>query len=125
MHCTDQTAPRFLPRHQRECAARAKGKDGCAGDTDACADHCRLACAQDREAAYVFYSGSNATRPQRTPTTPDAASASTDRRGKHHFGYKSKAFNLLDDRLFTYGVLSGPVVALGLRLVTRDLLQNP
>jgi hypothetical protein len=110
MLCTDQNANCFLPRHQRVCAARAKGKDGCACDTDAGADHCRLACAQDREAAYVFYSGSNATPPQRTVSPPDTASASTDRRGKHHFGYKSKAFNVLDDRLFTYWVLSGPFV---------------
>jgi hypothetical protein len=110
MHCTDQNANCFLPRNQRKCAARAKGKDGCACDTDACADHCRLACAQDREAAYVFYSGSNATPPQRTAPTADPPSSSTDRRGKHHFGYKSKAFNVLDDRLFTYWALSGPFV---------------
>jgi len=108
MHCADQNAKCFLPRHQRQCAARAKGKDGCACDTDACADHCRRACAQDREAAYVFYSGSNATPPQRTAAPADTASTSTDRHGKHHFGYKSKAFNVLDDRLFTYWVLSGP-----------------
>jgi hypothetical protein len=29
-------------------------------------------------------------------------------RGKHHFGYKSKAFNTLDDRLFTFWPLPGP-----------------
>jgi hypothetical protein len=105
MHCTDQNANCFLPRHQRKCAARAKSKEGCACDTDACADHCRLACAQDREAAYVFYSGSNAAPPHDTATTATAA-----RRGKHHSGYKSKVFNVLDDRLFTYWVLSGPFV---------------
>jgi hypothetical protein len=110
MRCADQTAQCFLPRHQRECVARAKGKDGCACDTDACADHCRLACAQDREAAYVFYSGSNAVPPQSTTTTATPAAALAARRGKHHFGYKSKAFNILDDRLFTYWVLSGPFV---------------
>jgi len=110
LHCTDQNANCFLPRHLRQCAARAKGKEGCACDTDACANHCRLACAQDREAAYVFYSGSNATPPQHAAAPPDTVSASTDRRGKHHFGYKSKAFNVLDDRLFTYWALSGPFV---------------
>jgi len=110
MRCTDQNAECFRPRPQRECAARAQGKEGCACDTDACADHCRLACAQDRDAAYVFYSGSNAAPPAGTPTTVTPAAPSTDRRGKHHFGYKSKAFNVLDDRLFTYWVLSGPFV---------------
>jgi hypothetical protein len=29
-------------------------------------------------------------------------------RGKHHFGYKSKAFNIVDDRLFLIWPLTGP-----------------
>ena len=35
---------------------------------------------------------------------PAAAAPATGHsgRGTHHFGYKSKAFNVLDDRLFTY-----------------------
>jgi hypothetical protein len=95
----------FPPAGPTACAARVAGKEGCACDTAACADPCRLAAARDPEAAYVYYSGSN----------QDARWKSTEkplpkRRGKHHFGYKSKGFNLIDDRLFTFWVLSGPFV---------------
>jgi hypothetical protein len=105
MRCRFQNARCFLPPAQRACAARETGKEGCACDTAACADPCRLAAARDPEAAYVYYSGSN----------QDAQVESTEkplpkRRGKHHFGYKSKGFNVIDDRLFTFWVLSGPFV---------------
>ena len=58
---------------------------------------------RDPEAAYVYYRGSNH---RATPgATPPAA------RGKPHFGYKNKAFNVLDDRLCTYWPLTGPYAA--------------
>jgi hypothetical protein len=98
MRCRFQNARCFLPPVQRQCAAMVAGKEGCACDTDSCADHCRRAAARDPEAAYVYYSGSNQEKPCKK------------RRGKHHFGYKSKGFNLIDDRLFTFWVLSGPFV---------------
>jgi hypothetical protein len=105
----------FLPRPQRQCAARADGKDGCACDTDACQEHCRLATPRDPEAAYVYYSGSN--QPTAAAAASAAASAASPAapgqhgRGQHYFGYKSKAFNVLDDRLFTYWPLFGPYAA--------------
>ena len=103
MRCHHQNAACFLPPASRTCAARADGHDGCACDTDACADHCRLATPRDPEAAYLYYSGSN---------QPAAAAPSTTetKRGKHHFGYKSKAFNIVDDRLFALWPISGPFV---------------
>ena len=111
MRCPCQCAACFAPPSQRHCAARAKGKEGCACDTDACTEHCRLATPRDPQAAYVYYSGSN----QPPPHNPQPASADAapqkEGHGKHHFGYKSKAFNILDDRLFTYWPLSGPFVA--------------
>ena len=111
MRCRYQRAACFGPSAERQCAARADGKEGCACDTDACADHCRFATARDPEATYVYYSGSNQPR----TNNPHAASADTSAKesshGKHHFGYKSKAFNVLDDRLFTYWPLSGPFVS--------------
>lgn len=115
MRCRQMNAGCFLPLAHRQCAARANGQTGCACDTDACQDHCRLATPYDPEAAYVYYRGSNQP-PATTPTAPPAqtASATTARppgRGKHHFGYKSKAFNVLDDRLFTYWPLAGPYTA--------------
>jgi hypothetical protein len=105
MRCRYQNAACFAPR-PRPCAARAAGKDGCACDTAACQDACRYATTRDPEAAYVYYSGSN--QPGRHP---DHASANQmPPRGKHYFGYKAKAFAILDDRLFTYWPLTGPVV---------------
>jgi hypothetical protein len=107
MLCRFQNARCFLPPAQRQCAAREEGKEGCACDTRECAVHCRLATARDPEAAFVFYTGSN------QPATPSAstdAAPVTPVRGKPHFGYKSKSFNLIDDRLFTYWPISGPFV---------------
>jgi hypothetical protein len=113
MLCRFQNARCFLPPGQRRCAARKEGKEGCACDTEACATHCRLATARDPEAACVYYTGSNqptaASAPASTGSPPEAAAAAPAR-GKLHFGYKSKSFNILDDRLFTYWPISGPFV---------------
>jgi hypothetical protein len=103
MRCHHQNAACFLPRAIRTCAARAAKHDGCACDTAACSDHCRLAMPRDPEAAYVYYSGSN--RP-----TASKPAKTEPKRGKHHFGYKSKAFNIVDDRLFALWPISGPFV---------------
>lgn len=106
MRCAYQNAACFLPLAQRSCAAQAAGKEGCACDGDACADHCRRATARDPAAAYVYYTGSN----QPATTEKEADGQAEKKKGKHHFGYKAKSFNIVDDRLFTYWVLSGPFV---------------
>jgi len=114
MRCRHQNPRCFLPRPQRTCAAREAGKRGCACDTDACALHCRFAAPRDPEAAYVYYTGSN----QPTSSPNASVSGNTDEngnshrrpRGQHHFGYKSKGFNIVDDRLFTYWPIPGPFV---------------
>jgi len=113
MRCRHQNARCCLPPARRTCAAREKGKTGCACDTDACADRCRFVAARDAEATYVYYTGSN-----QSPASPNApASGSTEgeaqqrSRGQHHFGYKSKGFNIVDDRFFTYWSLPGPFVS--------------
>jgi hypothetical protein len=119
LRCRHMNADCFLPRAERLCAARAAGKEGCACDTAACQDHCRLATPRDPEAAYVYYSGSNQTDVALAPAQPPQAVQDASRpgaahqpgRGKHYFGYKSKAFNVLDDRLFTYWPLAGPYAA--------------
>jgi hypothetical protein len=113
MRCPHQNARCFLPPADRRCAAREKGKQGCACDTAACADHCRFVAARDPQATYVYYEASN--QPSSSPNGP-AADSPQDKtqqrgRGKHHFGYKSKGFNIVDDRLFTYWPLSGPFVS--------------
>jgi len=108
MRCRHQNAGCFLPPAKRTCAAREDGKEGCACDTEACADHCRLVTPRDPEAAYVYYSGSN--QPTTAQEKDESDNSSQTRRGQHHFGYKSKAFNVVDDRLFSYWPLSGPFV---------------
>ena len=119
MRCSAMNANCFRPPTQRQCAARTAGKEGCACDTAACRVQCRLATPRDPEAAYVYYSGSNqpptATATAQPPQTAQGASppgtAGPAGRGKHYFGYKSKAYNVLDDRLFTYWPLAGPYTA--------------
>jgi hypothetical protein len=110
MRCRHQNARCFLPPAERSCAAREKGKQGCACDTAACADHCCFVAARDPQATYVYYEASN--QPASAPTADSPQGKSQQRgRGKHHFGYKSKGFNIVDDRLFTYWPLSGPFVS--------------
>jgi hypothetical protein len=106
MRCRHQNPNCFSPRAERTCVARVAGKDGCACDTEACAIHCRLVTPRDPDAAYVYYSGSN----QPTSVSEEGSEGETQHtpRGKHHFGYKSKPFNVVDDRLFTLWPLCGP-----------------
>jgi len=106
MRCRYQNARCFLPRAKRTCAAREEEKEGCTCDSEACAEHCRLATPRDPDAAYVFYTGSN--QPSGSQEEDSASASHSHKRGKHHFGYKSKAFNVVDDRLFTFWPLSGP-----------------
>lgn len=110
MRCRYQNPDCFRLRQDRLCAARVAGKEGCACDTEACRYHCRLAAARDPEAAYVYYAGSN--QPQAKAEQSGSANDAKPKKvsGKHHFGYKSKGINIIDDRLFTYWVLSGPFV---------------
>jgi hypothetical protein len=103
MICRHQVPACSEPSAKRECPARLAGKEGCACDTSACHEHCRFAAWRDPQSAYVYYAGSN--QPGRS--NPNASKASTPH-GKHHFGYKSKAFNIVDDRLSLYWTLTGP-----------------
>jgi hypothetical protein len=105
MRCRHQNPRCFLPLQERTCAAREDGKEGCACDSEACEKHCRLATSRDPEAAYVYYSGSNQPADAQERNTDSDSPSQT--RGKHHFGYKSKPFNVVDDRLFTFWALSG------------------
>jgi len=104
--CRYQRAPCWLPPEQRSCAAQAKGKQGCDCEDEACAEYCRYVTAKDPEARYVYYSGSN----QPGPHTSQDKDNKHKPGGKHHFGYKAKGFQVIDDRLRSYWVLSGPYV---------------
>jgi hypothetical protein len=107
MQCRHQVHACSQSATHRACPARAAGKDGCACDTPACYEHCRFSTFRDPQAAYVYYSGSN----QPSKINPNAAKEKKDQtapHGKHHFGYKSKAFNIVDDRLALFWTLTGP-----------------
>lgn len=106
--CIHQTPTCSLPAAQRPCPARENGKEGCACDSDACREHCRFATPRDPQATYVYYSGSNQPSPNAPKSGRSGAEKSNQPRGNHCFGYKSKAFNLVDDRLFQLWPLTGP-----------------
>ena len=110
MKCRHTTQSCFAPAAHRPCPARDLGKEGCACDSQACRDHCRFATPCDPQAVYVYYSGSN--QPGRNPNTSKSGAPEGKKpnqpRGKHCFGYKSKSFNILDDRLFQLWPLTGP-----------------
>jgi len=84
------------PAKPRSCAAKAKGRQGCDCDSLACAQICRQATPRDREARYVWYSGSNQPRssPNRStdPQTPDRVP------GEGRYGYLSLPVRLADQQ---------------------------
>jgi hypothetical protein len=94
------------------CFADLSGARGGQGglrtcDTPACYEHCRFAAWRDPQAPMSI------TQAPTNPTPTYATSLPKTRRsarshGKHHFGYKSKAFNIVDDRLFLIWPLTGP-----------------
>ncbi len=109
MHCSHQVPACSQPAAARPCPAREAGKEGCTCDTPACQEHCRFATCRDPQAAYVYYAGSN--QPGHNPNASRDPKLAATSHGKHHFGYKSKAFNIVDDRLFTHWATTGPFTA--------------
>jgi hypothetical protein len=109
MLCLHQVPACSEPAAIRPCPAREAGKQGCQCDTPACRQHCRFATFRDPQAAYVYYSGTN--QPGPNPNTHKDPKLRSAPHGKHHFGYKSKAFNIVDDRLFTHWPTTGPFTA--------------
>jgi hypothetical protein len=107
MRCRHQVPACSKPAAKRPCPAREVGKEGCTCDTPACREHCRFATFRDPQAAYVYYSGSN--QPGPNPNASKDPKLVSAPHGKHHFGYKSKAFNIVDDRLFTHWPITGPL----------------
>lgn len=112
MRCRHQVPACSQPAAARPCPAHQAGKEGCQCDTPACREHCRFAAFRDPQAAYVYYSGSNQPgHPLPAAGNPNASrnpKQTSAPHGKHHFGYKSKAFNIIDDRLFTLWPITGP-----------------
>jgi hypothetical protein len=77
------------PAPPRPCPARTAGREGCACDTPACAQVCRLATPADREARFIHYEGCN--KQADLPNHPTA-------HGREVYGYASNPDRLLDDR---------------------------
>jgi hypothetical protein len=93
MKCASVKAECYGPQ-PRGCAAREKGKRGCACEQQECHQACRYATPLDRQARFVWYSGSN-----QRPDNPNQASDAKQRkaaRGKGVYGYRSLALQLCD-----------------------------
>ncbi len=114
----------FQPLADRHCAARAEGKEAALVTRRPVKSTARWPRLVIRRRPTSSTKAATSLTPSRPPPTPhgrrgpaqgrDAAKRDAPdqtSRGKHHFGYKSKAFNVLDDRLFTYWPLPGPYVA--------------
>jgi hypothetical protein len=124
MECRHQVPACSEAAVQRVCPAREAGKEGCKCDTADCREHCRFATWRDPQAAYVYYTGSN--QPGPNPNAQKNNKDQTIPRGKHVFGYKSKAFNVIDDRLSLLWPLTGPCTPANRNdhLLTIPGLQN-
>ena len=80
----------------RPCPAYAKGRQGCACDTLACAQVCQHAPLRDPEARFVWYSGSNGPGPNPNTPQPSVANPNPHPHGTGVYGYKSLALRLVD-----------------------------
>ena len=89
---TDTCFESASAEHPRPCPAREAGKQGCACDTPACADHCKRVTLRDPEARFIHYTGRN----------QDGEKAPKRERNVH--GYRSYAHTVVDDDLHTYWV---------------------
>jgi len=92
------------PQTPRPCPAKDKERRGCDCDSLACAQICRQATPRDREARYVWYTGSN--QPQDSPNRSTARKAAEHSNGAGHYGYRSLPLRLADrERRFSVSLL--------------------
>jgi hypothetical protein len=82
------------PEHPRHCPAKDKERRGCDCDSLACAQLCQQATPRDKQARFIWYTGSNqsADNPNRS-TRPDAAEHES---GQARYGYRSLPLRLAD-----------------------------
>jgi hypothetical protein len=98
----------------RACPARQQGKPGCACDSLACRQFCKLATPRDQEARYVWYAGHNRHEPPNAESTrtsadgppadnsPDSKSDTSEHSSTHclqgegRYGYRSLPGQLID-----------------------------
>jgi len=82
------------PAQPRPCPAKAKDRQGCACDTSACAQICQYATPRDPAARFVYYEGTNQTRPNPNQATDPAQQ--TKKPGQARYGYRSLPLLLVD-----------------------------
>jgi hypothetical protein len=96
-HCISITESCYqpcTPAQPRSCPAKQKERRGCECDSLACAQICRHATPRDREARYVWYSGSN--QSTNHPNRSIRAEDSQVEHGQGHYGYRSLPLRLAD-----------------------------
>jgi hypothetical protein len=93
LKCASVRAECYQPR-PRPCAAREKGKRGCGCEEPECHPVCRYATPRDRQARFVWYSGTNQ-RPD-NPNQAVDANKQKARRGQGVYGYRSLALQWCD-----------------------------
>jgi hypothetical protein len=90
MRCQHVTESCYQPA-LRLCPAKEKGFRGCDCDTQACAQVCKRATPQDREARFVWYTGDN---------------QNDEKDGEGFYGYRSLPLQLIDpERRFSLTLL--------------------
>jgi len=83
------------PDNPRPCPAKEKERQGCDGDTLACAHACRQATPRDAEARFVWYTGSN--QPASSPNrSTEPAKKDKKKDGEPCYGYRSLPLLLAD-----------------------------
>jgi hypothetical protein len=82
------------PESPRHCVAKDKERRGCDCDTLACAQFCHQATPRDREARYIYYTGTN--QPADSPNRTAHADETEPERGEARYGYRSLPLRLTD-----------------------------
>ncbi len=96
LRCSSVTESCYQPTSSaspRPCPAKDKQREGCDCNPTACAQICRHATPRDREARFVYYSGSN--RPGNPNQRTDKADTEQPK-GKPFYGYRSLPVQLAD-----------------------------
>jgi len=84
------------PDHPRPCPAKEKERRGCDCDTLACAQVCCQATPRDREARYIWYTGTN--QLEHSPNRSTRKEQPEPENGAGRYGYRSLPLRLADAR---------------------------
>jgi hypothetical protein len=82
------------PENPRPCPAKDKERRGCDCDSLACAQICCQATPRDREARFIWYTGSN--QAEDSPNRSNRPQASDPEAGEARYGYRSLPLRLAD-----------------------------